>query len=49
MAYIIFDSRGLSAKDLRRLYKKSEIFVSYKLKNSNLEKKTILVVDNLTI
>ena len=48
-AYIIFNSEGLSEQDIRNLYSKSEIYVSYKLKNSKLVIKNISIGDVLTV
>lgn len=48
MAYVIFDSRGLSEQDLRNLYKESEIYIAYKLRNDNLVEKSISVGEGLT-
>jgi hypothetical protein len=48
MAYVIFDSRGLSEQDLRNLYRESKINIAYKLKNGNLLGRTISVGDGLT-
>lgn len=47
MAYIIFDGRGLSEKDLRNLYKESKIYIAYKLKDGNLVERILSVGNNL--
>ena len=46
-AYIIFDSRGLNEQDLRNIYDNSEIYIAYKLKNSDLVEKRVSIGDNL--
>ena len=48
-AYIIFDSRGLSEQDLRNLYSESDIYISYKLRNSKIVIKNISIGDILTV
>jgi len=47
MAYIIFDSRGLSEQDIRSLYSESIIYIAYELKNGQLEEKRISIGDEL--
>lgn len=46
-AYIIFDIRGLNEQDLRNIYNNSEIYIAYKLKNSDLVEKRVSIGDNL--
>ncbi|MGH4141150.1 hypothetical protein [Clostridium sp.] len=49
MAFVIFDSRGLSEQDIRNLYSKSEIKIEYKLKNSNMVESKITIGKDLMI
>ena len=49
MAFVIFDSRGLSEQDIRNLYSKSEIKIEYKLKNSNLVESKVSIGKDLMI
>ena len=49
MAFVIFDSRGLSEQDIRNLYNKTEIKIEYKLKNSNLVENKVSVGKDLII
>lgn len=49
MAFVIFDSRGLSEQDIRNLYNKSEIKIEYKLMNNNLVENKVSVGKDLII
>jgi hypothetical protein len=49
IANITFDSRGLSERDLRSIYSRSEIYISYKLKNSDLVEKRVSIGDSLKL
>ncbi|KAB3529606.1 hypothetical protein [Alkaliphilus serpentinus] len=48
MAYIIFDSRGLSEQDIRNLYRESKIYIAHRLRNGDLVEKSISVGNELT-
>jgi hypothetical protein len=48
-AFVIFDSRGMSDQYIRNLYNKSEIMVSYKLKNGEIIKNQFLIGANLEV
>lgn len=48
-ANIILDIRELNEQDLRTIYSKSEIYISYKLKNSNLVEKRISIGDSMRV
>ena len=48
-AYVIFDSRGMSNKDIISLYNNSEITISYKLKDSGLSESKVFIGENIEV